>query len=71
MTTNGNSPAFPTELDPGLTKREWVAGMALGGLMAFPGLLKGKVNRTTEDIADGAVEVADAILSQLEKQDQP
>ena len=45
MTANGDGPAFPQNfLDwhegrtlPGLTKREWFAGIAMQGMLAFGG----------------------------------
>jgi hypothetical protein len=32
--TNGDAYAYPVANEPGLTKREWYAGLAMQGLMA-------------------------------------
>ena len=64
---NGNSPVFPDGIySDGLTKREWLAGMALQGLLACP-----TVNEPPHAIAKAALDNADALLAALEKQDQP
>jgi hypothetical protein len=62
--SNGERDAFP-ELDGGgLNKREWLAGMALQGLLA------NHENRTSyEAIAVDAIRYSDALLKQLAESD--
>ncbi|MCY4318337.1 MAG: hypothetical protein OXE76_03935 [Alphaproteobacteria bacterium] len=51
---------------PGLTKREWFAGMALAGVSMPIGELRvGDI----EHIADAAYKIADAMLAAREKED--
>ena len=47
----------------GLTKREYFAAMAVQGLMASPHV----DGATYEEITEAAVNVADALLKELEK----
>lgn len=72
MSTNGNSHAFTymghatpndgyMEGAPGLTKREYFAGLALQGFIA------GRYKHHQADLAEYAVECADAILAALER----
>ena len=61
-----DSPAFPAQTPggyctPGLTKREWFAGMALTGLLA-------KERLYTDAAADDAVKFADALIARLDWQ---
>lgn len=69
--TNRNEPAFPevNHDNPqfsyptyGLTKREYFAAMAMQGIVADP---NGYI--MAADIAKGAVEIADALIEQLNK----
>lgn len=46
--------------NPGLTKREYFAGLAMQGILACPNS-SGKV----DDIVNGSVELADALLKAL------
>jgi hypothetical protein len=63
---NGESNAFPlvVGMKPynGLTKREYLAGLAMQGLMASPGN-----DFTFEQWATRAVMMADALLAELAK----
>lgn len=64
---NGDQPAFPGYspkgdiFDSGLTKREWLAGMALCGLLLAPDI------EGAQRTAQSAVKYADALLTELEK----
>jgi len=74
---NGNEPAF-LQLDKhgthegvthygyrgGLTKREWLAGMALQGLVAGPNI----GDLSWDQVASDAVGYTDALLAELEKE---
>jgi hypothetical protein len=61
---NGEKQAFADELNMGLNKREWFAGMALQGLLA------NHENRTSyEAIAVDAIRYSDALLKQLAESD--
>lgn len=68
---NADRPAFPADTDRlpsgayGLTKREYFAALAMQGLLAgsnWPGVVIGPCQ-----IADHAVEFADALLAELDK----
>jgi len=63
-TMNGQSTAFPTDIDDGLTKREWFAGMALQGLLGNADLYVDIESKVPE-----AIDFADAILKQLAESD--
>lgn len=57
----------------GLTKREWFAGMVIGGLLNRPGEAFGNLakqhNMTPEAVlASAAVDCADALLAELNKE---
>jgi hypothetical protein len=67
--SNGNSSAFPDEVECGLSKREWFAGMALQGLVAGTVHRHGCVAYDRRSLARTAVETADAILRQLAESD--
>lgn len=71
--TNGNEPAFSKAAfyhpecgidspQEGLNKREYFAAMAMQGIVADP---NGYI--MAADIAKGAVEIADALIEQLNK----
>jgi len=78
----GGGPAFPTSwerryrendewvsetgTDPGLTKRQWFAGMVLNGMLAHPTRYRprpGAPANWHEAIAQEAFEIADALLA--------
>lgn len=65
---NANLPAFPTTASnytddqPGLTKREYFAAMAMQGLLACP-----DVNGSQSELASHSINFADALLSALEE----
>jgi hypothetical protein len=63
-TMNGQSTAFPTDIDDGLTKREWFAGMALQGLLGNADLYVDIESKVPE-----AIDFADAILKRLAESD--
>ena len=46
----------------GMTLRDWFAGQALAGLLAFPGTLHGSPNKTPKALASAAYDIADAML---------
>lgn len=63
---NGSEPAFPVnDLNackwPGLTKRQWLAGMALQGLCANPA--EDVKNQTYDKVAEMALKHADALIA--------
>lgn len=74
-----NEPAFPRVIDAngnwldGLSKREWLAGLAMQGLLASEHLAcalttQGKTKEEAANIiAEAAVQNTDALLTQLEK----
>lgn len=69
-------PAFPLNFLPGgqweragLTKREWYAGLAMQGILAASGNSDGEVQFEDQVVAENAVNMADALLSALEKQE--
>lgn len=63
--TNGASPAFPLNdgaiVDVSLTKREYYAGLAMQGILAYVGSNPDRV------VALRAVEAADLLIAQLNK----
>ncbi len=61
---NGEKQAFADELNMGLTKREWFAGMALQGLLGNADLYVDIESKVAE-----AIDFADAILKQLAESD--
>ena len=85
--THGHHPAMPTDIwvenkngfsiegtDPGLTKREYFAAMAMQGLCATDMLRSrelhkqlGDENLATKAIAISAVDIADALITALNK----
>ncbi len=65
-TMNGQSTAFPTDIDDGLTKREWFAGMAMQGLIACEIVM---VSGDATELAKFAVEHADALIKKLAESD--
>jgi hypothetical protein len=68
MKTDPNAPAFPSPASPGnqdnlgLTKREEFIKAAMQGFCADP-----KCESSAEDIAHGAVVMADALIAELNK----
>lgn len=75
MTPHGNDPAFP---DPnvravtdykGLTKREWLAGMAMQGLLSNSYMTEEGEKRGFDRaaVSEWAVKHADALLAALHK----
>jgi hypothetical protein len=75
MTDNANRPAYPLVINhethqpfDGLTKREYFAAMAMQGLLAS---CAGEHEYPIADKIARAVEMADALLSELEKPTQP
>ena len=53
---------------PGLTKREWLAGMALQGLCANPVMCATPSLRDCAHVRDLALELADALLAAQKEQ---
>lgn len=60
---NGKRPAYPAETDQkyylGLTKREYFAAIAMQGMLAH--------GRTQDGIPEKSVQIADALLAELDK----
>lgn len=79
---NKKQPAFPfqwvnqregsTEIEPGLTKREYFAGIAFQAMLANPELLRAvtswdiAMGNAKEKVAIKSIEYADALLNKLE-----
>lgn len=69
---NGGGPAFPTANGPecfnapGMTLRDWFAGMALVGMLGCPADVRynGKTEVTNDDMASCAYGLADAMIAQ-------
>lgn len=79
MTNKGKEQAFPllvqypnSHLNPinGLTKREWLAGMAMNGLLSDSEIVK-EIHRNEENVYQKiplfSVQMAEALLAELEK----
>lgn len=74
--TNGADSAYPNKLASptndgylstyGLTKREYFAGLAMQGLLAYPRVQEGETP-WSQTVALWAIEAADALLAELEK----
>lgn len=70
-------PAFPVCFDhdiaisehPGMSLREWYAGKALEGMIAYHGLAK--LTETQIDRAQLILQQVDALLNELEKEVKP
>lgn len=75
--SKGNEPAYPSSktwngdngnwgIPYGLSKREYFAGLAMQGLLAYP---RGQEGETpwSQTVAMWAIEAADALLAELEK----
>ncbi len=63
---NPNDPAFPGTYDglAGLTKREWYAGLVLIARHIVP------MSRLSSDYVREAVEMADALIAELNKSEE-
>lgn len=71
--TEGKDQAFPDDIDTGLTKREWFAGIICAGVCANSGV-SDYVTKTVKTIehsrqtyAESAVAQADALIVALNK----
>ena len=72
MTKDTSRPAFPVERDtiaeqygsPGLTKREYFAGLAMQGMLAGRKCELADVNLS--DMTESATKIADALIAALE-----
>jgi hypothetical protein len=62
MNDNKNEPAYPTESYYGLSKRELFAAMAMQGFISNSNAMG-----TYEDFARDSVEIAEALIKELEK----
>jgi hypothetical protein len=64
---NGGESILPGPMTAGLTKREYIAAVALGGLLVADGYVDTlKQQRAARDLAAAALEYADALLLALE-----
>lgn len=77
--SKADEPAFPTIASrdedlffslPGLTKREYFAGLAMQGICAAKDEVGELIHHGYEWIAISSVKVADALLAELEKKDE-
>ena len=70
---NGTRCAFPadakTQTDGGLTKREYFAIQALQGILSNSGLKNSNIKTT--DLIEDSVVIADLLLKELEKNNEP
>ena len=63
--SNANDPAFPVDYayeHPGLTKREWLAGLAMQGLLC------NSVTNPVLEVASHAIRHADELIAELAKE---
>jgi hypothetical protein len=51
----------------GMSLRDWFAGKALNGLIAFPGMVEGGLTKSPGPVVRIAYEYADAMLKEREK----
>jgi hypothetical protein len=73
---NKKSAAYPVDIQKGLTKREYFAGLAMQGLLANSGGViqanemsgTGWCNGDAESMAQLCIESADALLKELDKE---
>jgi len=70
--TNDGGAAFPCahqryDHNEGMSLRDWFAGQALGGILAFPWKLKGDETKHPDVVAELAYIMADAMLAEREK----
>lgn len=61
----GSHQAFPDESAGGLTKREWLIGMAMAGILANPRTFEERLK--PDEVAEGACNEADAVMRRLTK----
>lgn len=59
-------PAFPVSLTKGITYRQWLVGMIAQGCMANPECIWD----TVDDVTQGSICQADAIISALDDQEE-
>lgn len=70
---NDGGPAFPVQGSPkyddrnGLSLRDWFAGRALAGLLAFPGTLEGNSTKFADVASTTAYKMADAMIKERAK----
>ena len=77
---NDGGPAFPQTIQanpgeyayapPGMTLRQWYAGQAMMGILAYPGktTLDGLGVNEAPDLASAARSYADALIAELDKE---
>lgn len=66
---NDPRPATWTKPHPGLSKREWFAGMAMIGMLAYPGDKSGSWhdNSNPKDVSEMAYQYADAMIRKAQQ----
>ena len=69
MKTFPSDQVFPRSLMPGLTKREYFAALAMQGYISSGQVINGKMTVDQYDYAFIAVKAADALINELNKQD--
>jgi len=75
MSNLSSQPAFPvcssTEEHPGMTYRQWLAGMAMQGLLSKQGSAgrqtADEIEQSPDKCAEWSVQYADALIKELEK----
>lgn len=78
---NDGGPAFPKfgmnawdkpqTISAGMSLRDWFAGQALAGIIAFPGTIEGDANKRNDVLSRLSYALADAMLAERAKAVSP
>ena len=63
----GNSNRHAADETPGMTLRDWFAGQALAGILAFPGAVEGNRTKSYRTVVNTAYGYADAMIEERSK----